>query len=472
MMAPISNVPKVRPGREVDARVLGRDLGIMASGTLASIALAFIIGIVVARLLGPEQLARYATVTVAGQLLAQLSDLGLANAFAFFARHRPSALRSLLRLLARHLAFSVLAAGACVWAAQTSGEAALNEALSPAWFSAVLVVFIATGTAANVLPVLVLARGDYRAYVTFANLTTALQLPAVVFVTAVAGPSWRGFIAGVTCVNAVVIICEAQYLRRVRIVEGDATVTGRECYRYGLTMKWGEVMKLLSGRIDLFVVASVLSAAQVGSYSIAMSFRELGMMPLRTYAGILQNLLVDRARSASDDRELVIGSLLLQFTGSVVLAIAAGALFPIVLPLLYGARYESLGGAAAILLASTVFMSLAGLCWIVFNMRGRPGLTSRLVTVSGVAGPFLVWTFARRMGLYGAATAGMVNSIVVCGASVAALVRLQGYRLHDIVDVARRVPGLIRDLRMCAAATPATGFGDQIAPDPSGPPGL
>jgi O-antigen/teichoic acid export membrane protein len=203
----------------------------------------------------------------------------------------------------------------------------------------------------------------------------------------------------------------------------------------------------------------VLPSAQVGSYSIAMSFRELGMTPLRTYAGVFQNLLVDRNRNHADDSRLVIVAILLQFLCSATLTAAAAAVFPFVLPLLYGTQFAQLAGTAVVLFGSAMFLSVAGLCWIVFNMRGRPGLTSQIVTISGLLGPAMVWMLTMRAGLYGAAWAGVLSSLVVCIGSLFALVRLRGYSARQLLAVAQQLPATLRDVRLGILATRQSAIG-------------
>jgi len=230
-------------------------------------------------------------------------------------------------------------------------------------------------------------------------------------------------------------------------------VTARVCYSYGLRIKWAEIMKLLSGRVDLLLVTLLLPRGDVGAYAVAISFREFGLMPLRTYTGIFQNLLVDRARAGLHDGDLVIGSLFLQALVSILLILGAALVFPVALPWMYGRAYANLPLPATILYASTLFLSIAGLCWTVFNMRGRPALTSRIVTVSGVLGPVLVWVLARKAGIVGAATAGLITGAVISVVSLVALMRLCRYSGRDAVRVARRVPDVIRELRLAGAAT-------------------
>lgn len=423
----------------------------MASGTAGSMVLTITQSIVVARLLGPRELASYASVSVAALLVAQLSDGGLANAFAYYARRQPEATRSLLRVLGRHLiALLVAAAVAAILASRLQVDG-LRGVLSPAWFVAVLVVFVTLGTAAAVLPVFVLARGRYSTYVGVTNGTALLQLSFIVAAYFIAGASWRAFITAAACSQAVIVAIERWLvLRDAR--HGGEVVPARACYGYGLRIKWAEVMKLLSGRVDLLVVAAVLPSAQVGVYSLVVGLREFGMAPLRVYAGILQNLLVDRERHGHDARGIIIGSILLQTAISLGLFLGAAVVFPLLLPVMYGTRFAGVVTPAILAVGGAGFLSIAGLCWTVFNMSGRPEMTSAIVTVSGLAGPPLVFLLARRYGLNGAALAGVLAAAVACVLSLAVLIRERRYRGADVVAALRGLRSLLGDLRNAASS--------------------
>jgi O-antigen/teichoic acid export membrane protein len=415
------------------------------------VALAFGLSVMVARLLGPSALAYYASVTVAATLFGQMSDCGLASACGYYARHRPLATQSLLRLLARHMAIMTPAAAVLLWLASVVGPDAFRELLSPAWFFATLVVFVSVNMANYVLPVLVLATGRYRQHAAVSTVQVLLQLVAVTVVAFAYGATWRGFIAAMTTVLVVVAVWQTILLWR-STRGATETVTARECYRYGLSSKWAEMMKLLSGRVDLLIVSTLLQPIEIGVYSVAASFREFGMTPLRTYAGVLQNLLVQHHRKARDEHDLVIGTLMLQGALSTCLSLGMVLGFPLVLPVLYGPNYAAAAVPASILFFSTIFLSVAGLCWIAFNMWGRPGLTSRIVTISGIVGPLLVWWFTLRNGLRGAAWAGVLTSMVACAVSMVVLVRMKHYSWQGIVSVARRLPSLMERLRTGAMA--------------------
>lgn len=427
-------------------------LTIMASGTASSMALTIVQSVIVARLLGPRQLASYAAISVSALAVGQLSDLGLANAFAYYARRQPGAIKSLLRIFSRHLMGCVLLTSAAAILASWVPNAAIQEVLSIPWFAVVVVAYVTLSTAATVLPGFLLACGRYSAYVTYANVTVAVQLSLILVCALLVGPSWRGFITAAACAQAIVVALVFRDVFRRSRMAATESVSARQCYGYALRIKWAEVMKLLSGRIDLLVVAAALPAAQVGTYSVVLSFREFGMAPLRMYAGILQNMLVDRDRVGANSRVLILGSLTLQCIISLVASLGAAVCLPVLLPLMYGARFADAVTPAVFGVFGTVFLSVAGVCWIVFNMSGRPQTTSGIVTVSGIIGPPLVFALAVRYGLKGAAFAGVVTGAITCVISLFMLIRLRRYTLGDLVVALQGLRSLVTDFKRAAPA--------------------
>jgi O-antigen/teichoic acid export membrane protein len=429
-------------------RGLLRSLVIMVWGTGGSILLGVCQSIAVARLLGPSGLAPYATTIAAVTIAAQLSDGGLANSYAYFGRERPGSLVRLTRLLLRHVGVCLLLATTVMGFAWWFDIAGTRSVLRSVSFAAVLLTLFGVTMAGRVMPVLVLAVGRYRAHALLTNGAAALQLAALLAAYAVAGPSWDVFVAAVAGAQLVAVAVQVMFVLRRHGQARPEAVSLSECYGFGLRIKWAEMMKFLSGRADLLVVASALPARDVGLYSLALGLREFGMTPLRTYSGILQNMLVDRRRAGFDDRILVLGSLMLQAAISTALSVGAVLTFPILLPLVYGAEYRGAAMPAAIALTSTIFLSIAGICWSVFNMRGEPGTTSAIVTVSGLSGPVLVYVLARSLGLNGAALASVASSALAAALSVIWLVRRRGYTARDLPNAAKRLRELLRAVRV------------------------
>jgi O-antigen/teichoic acid export membrane protein len=382
---------------------------------------------------------------VAILLVAQTSDFGLANAFAYHARHRPAVLRALLVILGRHVMLCVVIGTAVVLAAMRLEAVGLRDIGDPWWFPAVVVAAMAAGTAHLVLPVLVLAQGEYRAFTVFANGSIGLYVAAVAAVSATWGASWRRFIVVSLAVQVVIIALEVRFLLG-RVRGPGERLRAAECYGYAFKSKLAELMKLIGTRLDLLIVAMVVPASHVGHYSLALGFREAGLIPLRTYGGILQNLMVDRQKARTDTRDVVIGTLLLQAASSLALWLGVALILPWAVPVLYGNPYSAAVGPAAVLFGSSACLSIAGICFIAFNMAGRPALSAFVMTVTALPVPAVTWLLTSRFGLYGAAVAALAGSFGTAVVALVVLARQRGFDRDDLQRVIVRLPDFVRHL--------------------------
>jgi O-antigen/teichoic acid export membrane protein len=208
----------------------------------------------------------------------------------------------------------------------------------------------------------------------------------------------------------------------------------RDTLAYGLRLQWGVLMKLLSSRADVLTVGALTSSTFAGLYSVALNIRDIGLLPLSIYAPPFQNLVIDRSRAgAGSDRGPVLTGLLLQGGLSIAIACVAAIALPVLIPVVYGRSFQPAALPAVILFTSIIFLGPAGLCWMTFNAKGRPQLTSLLLTTSGILGPALSYLLLTRgYGLKGIATGAVITGALTLGLALLLLQRLQHYRWRDV----------------------------------------
>jgi O-antigen/teichoic acid export membrane protein len=408
-------------------------LGVLGSGVILGLIIRTVQSVVLARLLGVAEFGRLAAVVAFAAIAARVNDMGLPNAAAYFFRLTPDSLRELLRTTGYNFLW-------CALASTTFALLALHLPLpfaadlgTSSWFLIGLVAYTALTTPASILPVLVTGAGDYQAYVRLTNGFATVQLGLVVGSGLVFGFQYQHVIGALALGQLLLVVGVLLYLRRY-LPRSDARKFGaRSIYGYGLRSQWGALMKLLSNRLDILIVGALMSASEVGLYSLAVSLREIGLLPLPVYAAPLQNAVIDRGKTpAASDKTLVLGSLILQFGLSTLLVLIAAISLPYLIRLVYGPNFAPGGGPATLLFTSILFLGPAAICWITFNAKGRPGLNSVVMTVTAVVGAVSTYLLASRHGLYGAATAVVVTSAVGLLLSLALLARLQNYRLADL----------------------------------------
>jgi O-antigen/teichoic acid export membrane protein len=362
---------------------------------------------------------------------------------SYFARRHPGSLPSLLRIVAGDFVLA-LALGSAVAAAlpHLPTPWAMELRATP-WAVPLVAAFFAVGTPLAILPGLVNAIGDYTGYVRLSILDAVLQACVAVGAAVLVGSDFLTVVGALALAQTFAVVRYGWTLARRG---GDSVrIPAREAYTYGLRVQWGVIMKLLSTRADLLIVSAVLTARDTGLYSVALTLRDIGLLPQAVYAAPFQNRLVDKARDPSgSDRTLVLTSLLLQLGLGLAMAIAAALTLPWLIPLVYGSAFAAAGGPAVVLFLSVAFLLPASLCWMTFNSKARPELTSVILTASGLMGPLLTWAMLRAgYGLWGAAVAGIASAGLTFALSAALLWRVQGYRRADLGASVSRVRSLL-----------------------------
>jgi O-antigen/teichoic acid export membrane protein len=416
------------------SRKLSAQLGILGSGVVIGLLFRFVQGALLARLLGVSEFGKLATIAALMAIISRLNDLGLPSAVAYHFRQTPGSLTSLMRVVHLDFAWCCAVSLAVVLVVPSLPLLIAPDLRASAMLQGLLAAYIAVNTPTWILPAFISAAGDYRAYARLTNLDAGLQATLAVGACLLFGPSYPHVIAALTIEQSVMIGIYLWFLRRYRERAPAGRVGIRETLAYGLRLQWGVLMKLLSSRADILTVGALTNSTLAGLYSVALNIRDIGLLPQSVYAAPFQNLVIDRSRSGSpSDRSPVITGLLLQGVLSLAMVIAAALALPILIPTVYGPAFRPAVGPAVILFCSILFLGPAGLCWMAFNAKGRPHLTSLLLTATGILGPALTFVLlSTGHGLLGAATGGLAMSAVTLSLALVLLQRLQHYRWSDV----------------------------------------
>jgi O-antigen/teichoic acid export membrane protein len=412
----------------------------LGTGVAVGRTLSLLQSIVIARMLGPADLGHYATLVSICALVSRVGDFGLPHAFSYFARISPGSLRSLLRILGINILVGCALYVVAIAAIFQFSLPAFDEIQASAAWTLVLFLFLVLSTVWGLLPVLLMAAGEYRKYMLYSNVLIVLQIALQYVYYLILGAGFLSlFAANLTALTLMSFMLAVRQLR-LPPSESVETVSARQCYRFGLQVQWGVLMKLASTRLEVPLISGLLPGAATGSYSLASNLREASFIPLQLYAGIFQNSLIDRNKEPGRaPGALIVRTLLLQALLYMAIAAAAGLTLPYLIPLVYGPDYAMAIKPAVILVGSSVFTGLAGLCWIAFNSSNRPHLTSLVITVSGIASPMLIVAVAPVYGLMGVATASLGASVLSFALSLWLTIRLYGLGRKDIVQALREI---------------------------------
>ncbi len=415
-------------------RALAGHLGTLASGVATGLVIRFVQGAALARLLGVTEFGKLATVAALMAIVSRLNDLGLPSAVAYHFRRAPGAYHSLMRVIALDFAWCCVASVALAAGLAHTPLPIAADLRGVPLHQLVLAGYIAFNTPTWIFPGFVSAAGNYGAYVRITNLDAGLQAAFAIGACLAFGPSYLHVIAALAIEQALMSAVYLWYLRRYRRRVAPVHLPARDALSYGLRLQWGVVMKLLSSRADVLTVGALAGPAPAGLYSVALNLRDIGLLPQSVYAAPYQNLIIDRAEPGrASDREPVMLGLVLQVALSIAMALAAGLALPFLLPAVYGPAFREAVAPAVVLFASVVFLGPAGLCWMTFNAKGRPDLTSLLLTAAGILGPLVTYLLlVSGHGLVAVAMGGLATAALTLGLCAALLQRVQHYRRSDV----------------------------------------
>lgn len=440
-----------------------RGLGLSLLNTVVSRGAMFALGVVLARILSPEQFGVYATALVVQLLLLHLNEFGVGAALV----RRPGPIDTLLPT-----AWTLsVAGGVLVCAAAVAGAPLLATALGSPQAAPLIQVMslniLVNGFAS--VPAAVLSReiqqgrrlvADFLGVLTNVGVTAALALSG-------AGP-WSLAFGNVT--GAVVVVVALMVLAGVAPRFGFARAHAADIARVGSTMMISAVLLVLLQSAPQAVTGTLLGATAIGLFYIA---NNVANWPISVVSATLERVVLSsfaRVREAGADLGAAASSVLALVGGSV--AISAVGLALLAGPLLgtvYGAAWlpaaSMLAGLAlanvARVVAELVFSLLVAadsvlasllpqLAWLavlvpasVLGARGwgfeGVGWAQALVGF-GWALPVHLW-FARRAGVRVARLLGGLGTPLCIAAGLAgALVALRLTIPSPVVTLAVGIP--------------------------------
>jgi len=449
--------PPVDAGGRAPSSASVRGFSAEVFGTLAArVLMAFNsvgIGVVVARLLGAEQLGVYAPLSVTVALAVQIGSMGLASANTYFvAQDR----RRLRRAASISFAFALAAGGALALAltALSASDANPFGDVPPALFAVAalsipfqlttllgLNLFLAVGRVArfnlidvagqtlllfNAVVALVLLRGGL---LTLISLNT---LAAVVLSLVVGWLVWR------------LIDEEEQHPAHRANGETDGEPLFRPMMRYGLKVHAQTVAALLLFRVDLLVVKYFRGAVEAGVYSVAA---QVALM-LMLLPGVISTLLFPRVAAVGDPRG-ALACRVTRHTAFIMLLLCAAAVPAVyALPLLYGAPFADAVVQSLILLPGVLLVSVGGVLAQHFSGTGLPPALPLFWTAALVLNAAVNLAVVPRYGARGAAVSSAASYALVwalialyfrarTGNSLRAAFVLSGAELRELVSLRR-----------------------------------
>jgi O-antigen/teichoic acid export membrane protein len=387
-------------------------------GNFGSVGLRFALNVLIARLAGADQMGIYVAVLALTIIIGRLTDLGLPNSLVYFVRsHRSSARRCVAVCLA-HSVLMFPASIALLFSATSLGLANADSAglIAKAWPA--LAALATIQLLGSLLSQILIPLNGFRSYGLMMIVSPIVTIAGCLWLGAGLGAS--GLITATLTGESCGAMCGLALVLRAMTREPLAAtpVTLVAIYKYALKTYVGTSLKVLGQRGDRIILSWLLPNSLLAAYAVAVSLRDNASLPITTHSMLLRNILIDKEHRGAGPasaraylrRELVRWGFL---TGG--LAVALAALAPIVLPVLYGAQFQSAVPVFAILAASLPAVAIATLCWAGLLSAGRPGFMSFGLILGGVANLAALTIGALADGVIGASIGSLVASFAIAG---------------------------------------------------------
>jgi O-antigen/teichoic acid export membrane protein len=385
-------------------------------------------GFVLAHLLGPSAKGDYYLLTLLPSTIMVLIQLGLPQAFGYFAaRGATRGLTARTLVLTAAIALPAFAAAVALlpvlqstfMAGESPGQIVFALLALPLALNATFTTGIVLGRQAvrwySAVSVTHAVAYSLLLLVVVAALGLGLAGALVVFV-AVTGIQAAGSLLGAT--------------RATADREGATSVPVRELFRYGLPLYPSIITQFFSYRADVFMLAFLLpdASAPLGYYSMGVSMAEMVFFFPNAVSILLFPHVAGSAREDSDRQIPMVTRVTLLTTAFFGLALVpvAFVLITVLLPTFtpaLPALYILLPGVVALSISKVLSGYLAGL--------GRTGLTSALSIAAFVLNIAVNLVLIPRFGILGAATASLISYTASSLAYTVIASRLAGARWID-----------------------------------------
>jgi O-antigen/teichoic acid export membrane protein len=165
-----------------------------------------------------------------------------------------------------------------------------------------------------------------------------------------------------------------------------ASLSGVAFMRYSLLASFGTIAAAMSARLDQALMPAVVSAAELGYYSIAVSVAEISTIITTV---VSRNTLADVSNGVGTDA--ILKPVLIGAGAQILLIISIVITLPYVVPLVFGSEFEPAINLIKILLLGAFLSYWANIAATVLSGMGRPEFGSAGQAVAALVTAVLFW---------------------------------------------------------------------------------
>ena len=374
---------------------------------VAGLLLSFALGVMLARLLGPEGNGRYAMAMLLPALVLNFLNMGIPAANVYFLGSRRVSLRQALRASVR---FWVVICGfgipSAVVFVLVFGDTLFKGVGLVQLFTALLLFPIAL--LQNFYLSLLHGKQEFTAYNKALLVSPSAALILVFVAVFLLDLEVSGALSGVITAQLIgMIFVVLMVHKRVRSEASELTsrAYSKPCITYGIKAHLSNILTFLNYRIDIFLVNYFLNPLSTGVYVVAVNIAERMWILSQSVSFVLLPRLSELHKTKEGSRGLAQTLAKVVF---LVTLVAIGILAVLSKPFIvffFGLKYAGAAGALLWLLPGIAFGNLSRVLSNDIAARGRPELNTYVaaleVGINIAANVILI----PKMGINGAALA-------------------------------------------------------------------
>jgi O-antigen/teichoic acid export membrane protein len=417
-------------------RTVGSGAAVTTVASLATTAAGGLLGILMARILGPADMGSYTLASTTLFVLLTVASLGIQAGTTYYVGGRgwpPAEAFDQLQIASLVVGAVVSAIGA-VLAVLLSDSLFRQLSLTD-----LLPVLIALPFALSWTFTMALALA-VDAYETAAMLPLLSVAGALVLATVLAlADGLQGAILGLALGHVLATLLGWAWRRRRldRPAHGWVSRTWARLRRatlFGGQVQFPQVLQLVCYRGDLFVLNAVAAASTVGHYAVALTLSEVGMVLPRALAAVILPRIADLDASGEADHQNMVVTKSVRHTLVLIPVICVALVIGnLLIPLVFGADYKEAVGPGLILVPGVAGVGLASVLAATVIGRGMPRY--QVIVAVTVTPPTLLLygLLIPAWEAYGAAIASTASYLAGLGVTWWGFKRVTGLGLRDVL---------------------------------------
>ncbi len=415
-------------------RGFARSVAQTAGFNFATMALAGLGGIIIARAVGPTVTGEYAAVTVWMGVSLTVGGMGQRAALVYYAAREPLRAREYVatsRAMMMTTGMVTLVAGFLLAPALAHRLPAVTAGYRIA-FGSSIVVFVGGSFVAS------LQARDLHRWNVVGAIQPAFSLIAIAVLWRLRQLALDTALIVLAATMLLQLVWAYGYCRRIGLAPGRAHVAlVRPLLAYGAVQIVAELPGALNAYLDQLVLSQTVPAADLGRYAIAVSISLLPVPLVSAIGNVAFPRLAAQREMTGVTRQLqrlaVLGGACL----AAAMLVPMAAMSYWLVPLVFGAAYRGAVPLLWILTPGSVFLACGLVTGDLLKGRGQPKVLAWAHGIAAVFTVALLFTLLPLVGVYAAAIASTVSYGVALAIMLHRLSRLPCHEVAGTTETAQ-----------------------------------